>query len=133
MAAKAIFDGVEEALSRSLRVPPTATPREVRTNGAICAAVGFLLLVACGVGIFTIGAVHVPRAVGLVALAVLLVAYGLFIIGTYRAITGKNPANDSYTATSSLARILAGVGIVVVAAGLLLAIMIAVLALLGIK
>jgi hypothetical protein len=114
-------------------VPFDATAREVRTNGAIVALVGFAIVLVSGLAPLAVSTAGLPPIIGRAALAVVLVGYGLFVIGGYRALTGKNPASESYEYASSLRRIFTGVGLVVAASALLLGLMFLVLYMLGVK
>ncbi|MBI5479609.1 MAG: hypothetical protein HY906_12165 [Deltaproteobacteria bacterium] len=110
---------MRRALSHTLRVPPAATPRQVRVDGLIASAVGLVVVLAG-----TLGAMLLERygptqgltvGFGRVMLALVFVGYGFLIIGGYRAVTGRHPASEHHDSLSSLRRIVTGVVVVIIA------------------
>ncbi|HEY3357419.1 MAG TPA: hypothetical protein VGQ83_29480 [Polyangia bacterium] len=118
---------------RALHVPPSATSREVRIDGLIAAAVGLVVVLGT-----TLAAMALEKLSGLVELGralllLVLVGYGLLVIGGYRALTGRHPASEREDALSSLRRIGIGVAVVVLAFGLLFVLLLGVGAVMGWK
>lgn len=128
-----VFEVVRRALAHSLRVPADATKREIRVDGAIASAVGFVVAL---VGVFLpwlLRGAGVPHVVGRALLAVVLVGWGLLVIGGYRAVTGRHPDREDYSYASSLGRIFTMVGVVVLGFAALMGLMFVVLYVLGIE
>jgi hypothetical protein len=105
----------------------------MRVDGAIAAVVGLGVMLTGGVvplALFELGA---PQEVAEAFLAVLLVGWGLFVIGGYRVVTGRHPESERYTYGASLARVFIGVGLVVGAFAVLMGSTLLALHLLGVK
>jgi len=119
MPIPGIFGAIRRALTHTLRVPPTASAREVRIDGLIAAVVGLVVVVAGTLMAMALEKVTMTVGFGRAMLALVLVGYGLLVIGGYRAATGWHPAGEQHDVMSSLRRIGTGIFVVIVAFGLL--------------
>ena len=107
------------ALQHTFHVPPAATARQVRVDGGIAAVVGLVVVVGSMLLMMALEKVTKTVGFGRAMLALVLVGYGLLIVGGYRALTGRHPASEQHDALSSLRRIGTGILVVVLAFGLL--------------
>jgi hypothetical protein len=109
---------VWQALQHTLRVPPAATARQVRVDGAIAAVVGLVVVVGGALAAMVIEKVAATVGIGRAMLALVFAGYGLLVVGGYRAVTGRHPASEPQDALSSLRRIGTGVLVVIMAMAL---------------
>lgn len=94
----------------TLRPQPGATSRQIRKDGAVAAAIGLLLVLATGGAPMVLDRLQIRLVlVSRSLLALMLLAYGLFVIGGYRLVTGKGVEQTRYGAGASLGRIVFGV------------------------
>jgi hypothetical protein len=118
---------VKDACVATFRPPSSASATEIRKNGGIATALGFVLVVLLGGAPLALETLHVrSQTAGRAILALVLLAYGLFVVGGYRLVTGRGSADERGGTLGSLGRILFGVLYVfasgaVAAGGLILA------------
>jgi hypothetical protein len=125
---------LKDACLDTLRPPPGLTTAQVRKNGAVAAGLG-VVLVALTAGApmlldrLPLRSGAVPRAL----IALMLLPWGLFVIGGYRLVTGKGVEQTRYGAGPSINRILIGVGVVIGSMAALFLLFLVVGFLLGLK
>lgn len=101
---------LKEACAVTLRPPPGMTAAQVRKNGAVATALGLVLVLLLGVTPLALESLHVQLLlVSRGLLALMLLAYALFVVGGYRLLTGKGREQTHYGASASLGRIAFGV------------------------
>jgi hypothetical protein len=110
-----LFPKKEHGAVHILRPAADASAREVRVNGAACVRLGLLLFVAGGALMFILERHAAPSMAVKIGVAPLLVAYALVIVGGYRVLTGREPADESSSTMASSRRIAVGVVAVVLA------------------
>lgn len=108
-----------DALLETFRPAEDASAREIRVNGAVCVGLGLLLFLAGGALMFALQGHAAPSLAIKIGVAPLLVAYALLIVGGYRVLTGREPADEASSTLASLRRIAVGVAAVVLSVGLL--------------
>jgi len=113
----------QSALLGTFRPDANASTRQIRVHGAVCVGLGLLLFLAAGALMFIFERHAAPSMAMKLAMAPLLVAYALVIVGGYRVLTGREPADEASTAGASIRRIAVGVLAVVLAMALLFAFM----------
>ncbi len=114
------------ALQHTLRVPPQASARQVRLDGALAAVVGLVVIVGGVLAAVTLEKLAHSVALGRAMLVLLFAGYGLLIVGGFRALTGRHPASEGHDPLSSLRRIGTGIVVVVAAFGVLFGLLLAV-------
>ena len=99
---------IEVAIKTTFNPPNDATSKQIRVYGLAAWLIGLIAMLIITIATPLLERVTPGRGLGIVFLAVSLVAYGLMATGCYRALTGKKESQAHNPYEVSFLRIIVG-------------------------